>query len=80
MEATKVRTHIGNDGILKLELPTSMANLDLEVLIVMQPLEAEAVDEMGYPIGYFNETYGSLAEDLIERGDEPPLDVREPLE
>ncbi len=80
MEAAKIRTHIGDDGILKLELATGLANLDLEVLVVMQPLETEALDEMGYPVGYFDETYGSLAGDPIERGKESPLDVRDTIE
>lgn len=79
MEATKIKTRIGSDGILKLELETGLANLDLEVLIVMQPIESEALDAMGYPIGYFDETYGSLADDPIERGSEPPLDVRDSI-
>ena len=77
MESAKIRTHIGSDGILKLEMPTGMTNLDLEVLIVMQPIEPEAVDAMGYPIGYFDETYGSLADDPMERGAEPPIEVRD---
>ena len=38
------------------------------------------VDEMGYPIGYFDETYGSLADDPIERNQPPHPDVRDTLE
>jgi hypothetical protein len=80
METIKVRTRLGEDGVLKLELATGMVNQEIEVLVVMQPLDSEPVDAMGYPIGYFEETYGSFADDPLARGDEPPLDVRDELE
>ncbi|MBI5666427.1 MAG: hypothetical protein HZC41_00345 [Chloroflexi bacterium] len=67
MEAIKVKTHVGEDSILRLELPTGMSNRELEVLVVLQPLKTEAVDELGWPIGFFDRTYGALAGDPIER-------------
>jgi hypothetical protein len=66
METIKVKTHVGTDGILKLEVPVGVSNMDLEVLVVVQPLETNAVDDPGWPIGYFEKTYGSLADDPIE--------------
>lgn len=80
MEAIRLKTHVGDDGILKLELPETLHNRDLDVFVVIQPLETEPLDEMGYPIGYFDETYGSLADDPIERGEQPPLEERDPVE
>lgn len=80
MEAIKTRSHIGADGILKLEMPVGVANRDVEILIVVQPLETEELDAMGYPIGYFDETYGSFADDPLERGEQPPMDIRDELE
>ncbi len=68
METIKVKTHVGDDGILRLEVPTGLSNRELEVLVVLQPLQIEAVDEMGWPIGFFDRTYGALADDPIERG------------
>ena len=81
METFKIRTHVGGDGILKLELPVHTINTDLEVLVVMQPMEAEEeLDEMGYPVGYFDETYGSLRDTPIQRWDQGEYEEREPLE
>lgn len=40
----------------------------------------EAVDEMGYPLGYFEETYGSMADDPIERNQPPHPDMRDKIE
>jgi hypothetical protein len=47
METIKFKAHIGRDGLLKLDLPTGVTNRELEVVVVMQPLEAEEVDELG---------------------------------
>ena len=80
METIKLKTYIGSDGLLKLELPTGIKNRELEVVVVMQPLEAEAVDELGWPIGYFEETYGSMADDPIERGPQGEFETRDELE
>jgi hypothetical protein len=40
MESMKMKAHVGTDGILKLEFPVDMSDIDLEVFIVMQPLAA----------------------------------------
>lgn len=80
METIKVKTHVGSDGVLKLEVPVGMSDRDLEVLVVVQPLETEAADELGWPIGYFEETYGSLADDPIERGPQGEHEIRDEIE
>lgn len=40
----------------------------------------QQTDEMGYPIGYFEETYGSMADDPIERNQPLYPDVRDEIE
>ncbi len=79
METIKLKTHVGDDGLLKLELPTGVTNRELEVLVVMQPLEDEEVDDLGWPIGYFEETYGSMAHEPMQRGDQGEYKVRDEL-
>lgn len=79
METIKLKTHIGSDGLLKLELPTGVTNRDLEVMVVMQTLDEEEVDELGWPLGYFEETYGSMADDPMERGDQGEFEIRDEL-
>jgi hypothetical protein len=80
MEAIKVKTHVGSDGVLKLEVPVGISDRDLEVLVVVQPLETDEVDDLGWPIGYFDETAGSLADDPIERGPQGEYEVRDEIE
>ncbi len=67
METVKTKAHIGSDGLLRLELPINIANREVEIVIVVQP-EPETVDSLGWPVGFFEETYGSQADDPIARG------------
>jgi hypothetical protein len=80
MDAVKIRTHVGNDGILKLEVPTHFANRDVDIMVVMQAVEIEAVDALGWPLGFFEQTYGSLVDDPIERPPQGEYEVRELIE
>jgi hypothetical protein len=80
METIKLEAQVADDGLLKLELPTGLANRKLEVLIVIHPVEEQQVDELGWPIGFFERTYGALADDPIERPADWPLDVRDEIE
>ena len=80
METIKLKTHIDDSGTLRLELPTQLANQNVEVLVVLQPLQEEPRDALGWPIGYFDEVYGILADDPIERGDQGEFEKREPIE
>ena len=37
MESIKVRSHIGADGMLKIQMPTNLKDKDVEVVLVVQP-------------------------------------------
>jgi len=80
METVKVRTHTDSSGTLRLELPTELVSRDIEVLVVFQPIQGGPFDDLGWPIGYFEETYGSFAADPLERGPQGEFETREPLE
>ena len=67
MNSINLKARARQDGILKLEIPAA-PNQAFDVLVVMQPVETEPVDELGWPIGFFEQTYGSLANDPIEPG------------
>lgn len=76
MQTIQLDTRVGEDGILKLELPLEMSNTDLEVVVVIQRKE-----KRGWPPGYFDRTAGALADDPIERlpqGDYDEWEMDEP--
>jgi len=67
-----------------ISIPKEMRNRDVDIIIL--PLDEEMkndnaveVDKNGYPIGFFEETAGSLP-DFPEREPQPPYDVREEIE
>lgn len=79
MDTIKLRTHVGQDGVLRLQLPLGIGNQDLEVVVIVQAQQSEPVDVNGWPIGYFEESYGSLADTPIERPDQGVLETRDPI-
>jgi hypothetical protein len=80
MQTLTFKARIGKDGLVRLEIPTDIPDQDIEIVLVMQAIAEEPVDEMGYPIGYFEETYGMFADDPIERNQPPYPDVRDEIE
>lgn len=80
METIKLQARIGEDGVLKLEVPTGLSARDVEVVLVLQATAPQAVDAKGWPVGFFDRTYGALADDPIERPPQLPLEERDPIE
>jgi hypothetical protein len=76
METIKFKTHIGSDGILKLEMPIGASDVDADV-VVIYTVQPTAVDEDWQT--FINRTYGILADDPIERPTELSLDVRDDI-
>ncbi len=82
MKRITLQTHIGSDGLLRLELPVGMADVDLEVTVTMQPLASATnsdPEELGWPPDFFEQTYGILRDVPLERGDQGEYEVRESL-
>lgn len=71
-----VKTRLEANGILNLRLPTGLPETDVEVLVVVQPVETRA---NGWPKDFFQETYGVFADHPIERGNEAAFEGREVL-
>lgn len=73
MESMKIKTHIGNDKILKIELPDEFANEELEIVIVFQriaekslPSASKTPEELGYCRRFLEEVIGSWEGQMIE--------------
>lgn len=74
METIQVRQHVGDDGILRLELPVGAVDVDCEVTIVV-PSSLKQDDWLAF----LEETAGSLADDPIERGPQGDYEERDVL-
>jgi hypothetical protein len=80
MNTLTVKARAGHDGILKFEIPTTR-DQDFEIVLVLQPVTSELVDALGWPIGFFEDTYGSLADDpLVEVMPVLPEPTRDEIE
>ncbi|MBV9269383.1 MAG: hypothetical protein JO061_24655 [Acidobacteriaceae bacterium] len=62
------------DGILYLRVPTGLPETDVEVVVVVQPVQASA---NGWPEDFFQETYGAFADQPLERGNQGEFEARE---
>lgn len=76
METIRLRTHIGDDGILKFEMPVGVFDVDADIEVTISVQHDEKEDW----ITFLNRTYGILADDPIERPEQPPYDIRDEIE
>lgn len=58
-----MKTHVGDDGVMKLEVPTSFSNSDVEVILVVQSqiLQPNDFDRAEW-VAFVESTAGSLAD------------------
>lgn len=63
MQSIKLKSRVSSDGILQLQVPLELANKELELVIVYQPLEPvtkpKTPEELGYPPDFFEKTAGA---------------------
>ncbi len=82
MDSIKLRSHVGPDGILKLEVPVGITDSDLDVIVSVVPVgngdSAKTPEELGWPPNFFEETAGSMPDfpDVDSEGD---FETRKPL-
>jgi hypothetical protein len=69
METIRLRSRSGEDGILHLDLPVTMKEVEWDVTVTIQPV-APPSQGKGYPAGFFEQTYGSCQDDPIVIDDE----------
>ncbi|WP_246559785.1 hypothetical protein [Leptothoe kymatousa] len=60
MESIKVRQRVGQDGILHLEIPVGLQDLDIEVMVIYQPVPTATT--VGLPL---EDLYGICTDDPI---------------
>lgn len=65
MESIKVRQSVGEDGILHLDIPVSLSNRDVDVMVIYQPVESLTTIEPS-----LEALYGICADDPIILDDE----------
>lgn len=76
METITLHSRVGADGLLKLQVPVKLTNTDLEVVLIVQPV-ASADQTLGWPAGFFEQTYGSFSDLPLVREPQGDYEIRE---
>ena len=76
MKTIRFTSLVGNNGILILPLPDEMKGQKLDILVVLQPIKNASPNENGWPLGFFEKTYGATAHDPIERPSQGEFEIR----
>lgn len=89
MESIKLKSRVGDDGILRIQVPDNFKNQNLEILIVFQPIatpEAQAEtsaentpESRGWSSGFLKGVIGSWEGEPLERPLQLPYERREEL-
>lgn len=80
MKSVTLRSYVGEDGVLNLQVPVGITNTDLEVMVIVQPLvqsEAQTAEHTGWIPGFFEEVIGSWEGEPLVRPDQGEYEVRE---
>lgn len=80
MNSVQLKTRVGTDGVLKLEIPVEVKEAELDVLVVFQPLaRTPAVDELGWPVGFFKTVAGGWQGEPLSRAPQGDYEDRTEL-
>ncbi|MEG3925906.1 MULTISPECIES: hypothetical protein [unclassified Microcoleus] len=83
MQSIKLRSHVGSDGMLHLQIPGGIKDTDLEVIVIFQPIatasEAKTPEDLGWPPGFFERTFGCFQDEPLVRGEQGEYEEREEL-
>ena len=71
MHTLRVTQRAGKDGMLHLSVPVLTPGSEYEVVVVVQPKEMKPEPatpaDLGWPAGYFENTFGSITDEAFVR-------------
>ena len=83
MLSLSLQSHVGSDGILTLQVPVGVSNTDLEIMLIFQPIKQPSwpkkSEDLGWPPNFFEETFGSCADDPLVRAPQGEYEERDVL-
>ena len=85
MQPIKLRSQVGEDGILHLDIPSEFKGLEVNVTVTVEPIEKQTkfLEEDLSSLEwheFIEKTYGCLADDPIVRYPQGDYPEREPIE
>ncbi len=79
MEIIKLRSHVGTDGNLHLDIPIGLTDTDLEVTVTVESVKADPATDLGWSSGFFEKTAGAWEGELLERESQGEYEQREEI-
>ncbi len=83
MQSIKVRSRVGSDGMLHLQVPVGVKDTDLEVIVVFQRIglatEVKTREDLDWSPDFFERTFGCFQDEPLVRGEQGQFEEREEL-
>jgi len=83
MQIITLRSHVGEDGIMHLQVPVGKTDVDLEVVVIIQPSvpakKANPPEARGWPLGFFERTAGAWQGEPLTRGAQGEYEKRDEI-
>jgi len=79
MQTIPFHATVGDDGMLRLELPFGMRGQSIEGVVVAQA-QPNGNGSNGAPPAWVDALYGSIQDDTFVEPEELPYEVREPID
>jgi len=77
MTSFSLKTRVKPDGTLQVVVSTGLPESDVEVLLVIRPINVDSGESVNsLPDEFFEHTYGCLAEDPFVRAPQLPQETR----
>lgn len=83
MQSVTLRSHVGADGILKLQIPVALKDVEVEVTLTMRPVGKQELETLaqanGWPPGFFESVVGGWQGEPLVREPQGDYPAREEL-
>ncbi len=80
MISIQTKTHVGPDGTLTVQVPTTLRETDVDVMLVLQLVTSPNTEALGWPPGFFEQTAGAWQGEPLERLPQGDYERREEIE
>ena len=77
-----IRSRVGADGILHLDVPSNLAETDVEVMVIVTPVSQSDLghtNELAWSTGFFESVVGGWQGERLTREGEGEYETREKL-
>jgi hypothetical protein len=79
MKTIKLRSHVGADGTLHLDLPVGLTDTELEITLTIKAIEPKIEEELGWSPQFFERTAGAWEGEPIVRERQEEYEQREEI-